>query len=509
MEAAIKQTEHGLKGFSRIMGVLAVAVGTLLIAIDQFIVNVSVSTISGELGVSNNNGAWSITAYTTASAVAIPLTGWLTARIGRIRLLTLSAFLFAFTSFLCGTADTLGQLVFYRILQGIVGGPLIPLSQSLLLILIPNKGVAMGIFGMVVMVGPVIGPVLGGWITYDYGWRPIFYINVPIGIFVGIVVGTILSHMESKKEKVPPDVIGIVLLFFSVGAYQIVMNKGYDWAWFSDSRIRFLTIIAVICGTFLVAWEWFHERPAVNFRFFKDLDFTIALVIMTPVMAIVFCNLVIGPLWVQANLGYDQLWAGFTLAPLGITASIVFPIVGRLLTKIDVRIFVVISLVIMASAFYWMSCFTITTDFRTMAYSRMLLGVGFAMCYPPMMLISITNIAPAEMPSAAGVFSFARMLGLGFGISYGTNYFYTRENFFQERYVSYIIPSNYAYAPYMEILKEKLGIVGQRADQFLYNMVFNQASTEVFLQTCYLSAILLLSVLPLLLFVRPPKAAHQ
>lgn len=503
MEKALvkAQTSEDLQGIARVLAILAVGIGTFLITLDQFIVNVSVSTIAGELGVSDNDGSWSITAYTTASAFAIPLTGWLTARIGQVRLFALSALLFSLLSFLCGAAQSLGQLVFFRVIQGLVGGPLIPLSQALLLFLMrKDKSAALGVFGMLVMVGPVMGPILGGWITFNHGWRPIFYINVPIGLLVAITSYLLLLRYESKKIKLPMDYWGLSLLFAWVAAYQIIMNKGYDWAWFESPQIRALGIVCLIGFTFFVIWEWFHETPIVDLKFFRNFNFSMALLIMTPLMGCVFANLVIGPLWVQNVLAYNQVWAGLTLAPLGLTSLFMFPVVGRLMPKMDARLWVFFSLIIFAISFFWMSASPINIDFRTMAYQRMLMGIAFAAIYPPIMAIAISDISHEEMPSGAGLFSFARTMGLGFGVAYGANYYLTREVFFQERYASFVIPSNEYYTSYVAALKE-LGFEGLQIEGMLYQMVQNQAFTESYLQTCFISGVICLLLILALPFV--------
>ena len=491
-----------MQGFAKALAIFIVGIGTFLITLDQFIVNVSISTIAGELGVSNNNGAWTITAYTTASAFVIPLTGWLTERIGRVHLFSLSALLFAIFSFLCGAADSLGQLVLYRVLQGMAGGPLIPLSQALLFSLMPGRrAAALGIFGMLVMMGPVVGPVVGGWITFDYGWRPIFYINVPIGIAVSILAFALLAKYESPRTKPAMDNWGLFLLFLWVATFQVMMNKGYDWAWFESPKIRVLGISCLIGFVFFTIWEWFHDNPVVNLKFFKIYNYTAALIVMTPVMACVFCNLVVGPIWVQEVLGYNQLWAGLTLAPLGVTAVIMFRIVGTYMSKMDVRLWVTLALIFIAASFFWIAYSPIYIDFRTMAYQRMLMGIGFAVIYPPLMAMATSEISSHDMPSGAGLYSFARMMGLGFGVAYGTNFYLTREVFFQQRYGSWTIPSNEYFASYMEALKE-LGFEGKQSVAQLYQMVQNQAFTESYLELCYISAWICLALIPLLFFTK-------
>lgn len=499
-----------LAGFKLLIGTLAVSIGTLLISLDQFIANVSIPTISGELGVSNDNGTWVITTYTIANAITIPLTGWLTNLVGRVRLFSLSALLFAFMSFLCGLSISFPMLLVFRFLQGLVSGSLIPLSQALLLMLFPDKrGFAMGMWGLVVMVGPALGPVVGGWITYNYSWSWIFYINLPLGILAGVVAFVILAPFESKRLKLPIDVIGITLVVITVGSYQIMLDRGNDDDWFRSNFIVSLAVTAFIGFSFFIVWELFHQTPVVDLSFFKSRNFTLGSLLISSMMLLTMGSLIVGPIWVQDQLGYTPLWAGYSIALFGISALFVFPLVGRYLHLLDVRIWMGAGFAIMVPSFFYMAYLSIWTPFANLAWPRFFQGIGFALTYVPLTTISLAGIPEHKMPSAAGIFSFVRMLAISGGVSINTTYFSRRENFFQSRYVENVIPSNPQFEGYYRILAEQLGIRGLHADAFTYQMVVNQAFTETFLEMCYLAGWAFLFFFFAIFLFRSPKEARN
>ncbi len=497
-----------LHGIQLVIATLAVAIGTLLISLDQFIANVSIPTISGDLGVSVDDGTWVITTYTVANAITVPLTGWLTGVFGRIRLFTLSAVLFALISLICGLSVNYPMLLSFRVLQGLVSGSLIPLSQALLLMLYPKKkGFAMGMWGLVVMVGPAIGPVVGGWITDNYSWNWIFYINVPLGILAGAAAYVILHPFESERKKLPIDLLGICLLVLAVGSYQVMLDRGTDDDWFRSSFIVSLAVISLIGFTFLVVWEIFHQHPVLDLSVFKSRNFVIGSIIIGFAVMLIFGSLIVGPIWVQAQLGYTPLWAGLAIAPLGLSAIFVFPLVGIYLPRMDARLWVVIAFAFLAPSFFYLAYLSIHTPFFNLAWPRFFQGIGFAMFFVPLTTISLAGIPEHKMPSAAGMFSFIRMLFISSGVSLVTAYYSLRENFFQSRYAELVIPSNPQFASYYAALKSQLGLTGDRANAFVYQMVQNQAYTETFLEICYLTGWGFLFLLLLIFCFRSPKAA--
>ena len=497
-----------MRGFKLVLAALAVGVGTLLITLDQFIANVAIPTISGDLGVSENNGTWVMTSYTVANAIVLPLTGWLAGIFGRVRFFALSAILFSIMSLLCGLSASFPMLISFRILQGLVSGALIPLSQALLLMLFPDKkGFAMGIWGLVVMVGPAVGPVLGGWITGNFSWPWIFFINVPTGILAGIVAYALLRPYESERKKLPFDVIGISLLAVAVGAYQIMLDRGTDDDWFRSHFIVVLASIAAIGLCFFIVWEIFHPHPVVDLSFFKSRNFCLGSLVIGFAVMIALGNLVVGPIWVQAQLGYTPLWAGYSIALFGLSAVFVFPFVGQYLHLLDLRVWVFLGLAFMAIPFFYIAHLNMDPPYFNIAWPRFFQGIGFAAFFVPLTTISLAGIPEEKMASAAGIFSFIRMMFISSGISLSTSYYSLRENFFQSRYVEYVIPSNPQFAPYYEILRTRLGLTGDHANAFVYQMVQNQAFTQTFYELCYISGLLLVAISLLVFVFRSPKAA--
>ncbi len=499
-----------ISGFRLFVATLAVSVGTLLISLDQFIANVALPTISGDLGVSQDNGTWIITSYIVANAIMVPLTGWLTSIFGRVRLFCISAILFSIMSLMCGLSVNFSMLLFFRILQGLVSGSLIPLSQALLLMLFPNKkGFAMGMWGLVVMVGPALGPVVGGWITGNYSWSWIFYINVPLGILAGVVAYVMLHPYESKLKKLPIDVVGILLLAITVGCYQVMLDRGTDDDWFRSNFIVALAIIALTGFCFFLVWEHFHHDPVVDLSFFRSRNFTIGSLIIGLSMMFIFGSLVIGPNWVQAQLGYTPLWAGYSIAPFGFSALFIFPLVGLYLHLMDTRIWVILGIALIAPPFFYLAYLNIHTPFANLAWPRFFQGIGFALFYVPLTTISLAGIPDEKMPSAAGVFSFTRMLFVSTGVSISSTYFVLRENFFQSRYAEMVIPSNPQFAPYFQALKTQMGLTGDSANAFVYKMLQNQAYTETFLELCYLSAWGFVILFFMIFLFRSPKEVRE
>ncbi len=484
------KVENGrpLKGFSLFATTCGVSIGTLLIALDQYVANVSISTISGELGVSVDDGTWTITTYIVSNACSVPLTGWLTARLGRVRLFCFSALLFTFFSFLCGFAFNFPMLIVFRAFQGLVSGGLIPLSQTLLLFLYPKeKGFAMGIWGLVVMVGPAAGPVLGGWITSNISWRWIFYINIPLGLLATALTWYFLARFESERKKLPLDIIGMTLMFITVGAFQVMLDRGNDDDWWHSTFIVVLGILALVGFVFLIVWECFHPHPVIDLKLFKSRNFTLGSIAIGLGMSLVFVNMIVGPIWVQGPLGYTPLWAGYSIAAFGAAAIFLFPLVGALLHRMDTRIWIGMGFICIIPALFYLSYITIDVPFIDLAWPRFLMGVGFAFFYVPLTTISLEGISLERLPSATALFSFTRILFLSVTTSLSITYYARRENFFQERYVESIIPARSQYQLYYDHLKDHLGLMGQKADAFVYQMIKNQAYTETFLELCYIA----------------------
>src|SRR5580700_2773358 len=330
-----------LSGGARIITLLALALATFMQVLDTTIANVSIPTIAGDLGVSADQGTWIITSFAVANGISVPITGWLMQRFGVVRTFVLSVVLFTLASFLCGISWSLPVLIMFRVLQGAVSGPMIPGSQALLMMLFPaeKKGTALAIWSMTMLVAPICGPVLGGYISDNYPWGWIFLMNVPVGLFCGAICWRFLRSHETPTRKLAIDKVGLVLLFVWVGALQVMMDQGKDLDWFSNNLIITLAIVSVLGLAAWIIWELTEKNPIVDLTLFKSRSFTLGTIALCLCYAVFFGNVVLMPLWQQTQLGYTATWAGLVSAPSGVTAVLVAPFVGRFMAKYDARWF--------------------------------------------------------------------------------------------------------------------------------------------------------------------------
>ncbi|MDU5191726.1 MAG: DHA2 family efflux MFS transporter permease subunit, partial [Mixta calida] len=300
-----------LEGAQLVLMTIALSLATFMQVLDSTIANVAIPTIAGNLGASNSQGTWVITSFGVANAISIPITGWLAKRIGEVRLFVWSTIAFALASFLCGVANSLTTLILFRVIQGLVAGPLIPLSQSLLLSNYPpaKRSIALSLWAMTVVVAPICGPILGGWISDNYHWGWIFFINVPIGIVVTILTLQTLRNRETKTEIRPIDTVGLVLLVVGIGALQIMLDRGRELDWFSSTEIIVLTVVAVVALSVLFVWEMTDDHPVVDLTLFKSRNFTIGCLSISLAYMLYFGSIVLLPQLLQEVYGYTATWA--------------------------------------------------------------------------------------------------------------------------------------------------------------------------------------------------------
>ncbi|MGE0802488.1 MAG: DHA2 family efflux MFS transporter permease subunit, partial [Lautropia sp.] len=339
-----------LAGAALVWGTICLSAAVFMNVLDTTIANVALPSIAGDLGVSPNQGTWIITSFAVANAISLPLTGWLTQRFGAVRLFVGAVLLFVLTSWLCGIAPTFELLLLFRILQGAVAGPMIPLSQTLLLQSYPaaKSGLALAMWSMVTLVAPVTGPVVGGWITDNIRWSWIFYINVPIGLIAAIGIWTIYSKRDTPTRKLPIDVVGLILLVLWIGAMQIMLDKGKDLGWFESPTIVGLAIAMVVMFSLFLAWELTERHPVVDLSLFAGRNFWTGTLALSVAYGVFFGNVVLLPLWLQQYMGYTATYAGLVMAPVGLLALVLAPLVGRTVNKVDPRIYSTISFVVFA-----------------------------------------------------------------------------------------------------------------------------------------------------------------
>lgn len=401
-----------LTGAPLVLLTLAVSGAVFMEVLDITIVNVSVPTISGELAVSPDQGTWAISSYALTSAIMQPLTGWIARRFGEVRVFCLSIALFVVFSTLCGLSTSMPMLIAFRLLQGLVSGPMVPLSQTLLLKSYPDekKGLALGLWAMTVVVAPIFGPIMGGWLTDNYSWPWIFFINIPVGIFAVIVTWTLLRDRESKVEKRRIDAIGLMLLVIGVGSLQFMLDNGQDKDWFASPMIVGLGLVALISLVFLVAWELTDDDPVVDLSLFRKRNFTIGTIALSLGFFAFFGINVIYPLWLQTTMGYTAYLAGLATAPSGIFALLLSPFIGRNIQKLNLRVVVTLAFMVFAFSSFWFSRFTTDATFTQLIWPRLLLGVALAGFFVPVNQIILSGLKPDEIASASGLSNFFRVI---------------------------------------------------------------------------------------------------
>src|SRR5262245_15217914 len=359
--------QQPLSGGMLIAGTVALSLATFMNVLDTSIANVSLPSIAGDLGVSADQATWVITSFGVANAISLPLTGWLTQRFGQVRLFMASVLLFVLASLACGFAPSLESLILFRVLQGAVAGPMIPLSQSLLLSSYPREksGTALAMWAITTLVAPVVGPLLGGSITDNIAWPWIFYINVPVGIAAAAVTWMIYARRETPTRRLPVDGVGLGLLVVWVGALQVMLDKGKDLDWFASGLIVALAVTAVVAFALFLAWEFTEEHAVVDLRLFARRNFWTGTVAISLGYGVYFGNLVLLPLWLQQYMGYTATLAGMVLAPVGVLAILLTPAVGRNLHRVDPRIFATTSFSIFAIVLYMRAHFNTNADSAT------------------------------------------------------------------------------------------------------------------------------------------------
>lgn len=484
---------------------LAVTLATFMEILDTTIVNVSVPHIAGNLATSTSQGTWAISSYSLASAIAVPLTGWLAERFGQVRVFVSSIILFTLSSMLCGAADSLQTLVAFRFLQGLVSGPMVPLSQTLLLANYPpeKRGLALALWSMTVVVAPILGPVLGGYLTDNYSWPWIFYINVPVGLFVAFISWTYLRHTETATRRRPIDTIGLIFLVLGVGSLQLMLDNGNDLDWFGSNIIVTLAIIAVVMLSFFIVWELTSPNPIVDLSLFKQRNFRYGVITLSLGIFCFFACTVLLPLWLQTVKGYTATWAGLATAPSGILAFLLSPWIGKRLATADLRLISTMAFIIFAVSLFWLAAFTLDTEFDQLWLPRLLQGAGIAFFFVPVNQIILSGIGPERMAAASGVANFFRTISGSFATAIVTFTWTHRQEYHHARLVELVEANRLATQEYLGILYQMN--LSPLAAYAKVNQVVNQqaymlATSEVF----WALGMIFLFLIGVVWFTRPP-----
>ena len=483
----------------------ALALGTFMMVLDTTIANVSLTTIAGNLGVSSDNSTWIITAFAVANGVAVPLTGWLMGRFGVVRTFCTAVALFTLASFLCGIAWSLQSLIVFRIVQGAVSGPMMPGSQALLISVFPSdkRSTALGVWSITTLVGPVMGPILGGYISDNYHWSWIFLINVPFGIFTALVAWNGLKDRETPTRKLPIDTVGLGLLVLWVGALQIMLDLGKNADWFNDTAICVLAVVAAIGFVAWVIWELTDANPAVDLTLFRSRNFAIGNIAFCLGYAVFFANILILPLWLQTQLGYTATWAGLIAAPSGMVAVILSPFAARLSGKIDARILATIAFMAFALSYSMRAGYTTSASSWDFMLPLLVQGVAMSVFFLSMLTISLDGIPPERLPSATGISNFARIVAGSFAASIITTAWDRREALHQSR-LSEAVGQGMPFRMASDAL-QRMGATSTQAAAAITRQMVGQAyllaSTDLFRVSAWLCAALIVIVW----FTRRPK----
>jgi len=488
---------------------------TLIVIVDTAVVNVSLDHIRGSLSAGIDESTWAITSYLASNAIIIPMAGWLSRLLGRKRYLLSSISLFTLSSFMCGSSWNLQSLVFFRILQGIGGGALQPISQAILLETFPphQHGMAMAIFGVGTMFGPIIGPLLGGWITDNWSWHWIFYINVPIGVVSVLMVLFFIvdpPYMERTKMKI--DHWGLFFLVVGIGCLQIVLDKGQREDWFSSSFITWMSYIALSSLVLFIMVEFFVRNPIVNLRTFRDPSFSSGNMIMFFTFFNLFSSLVLLPIYLQTLMGYTSYLSGLVLAPGGIATMIAMLIAGKLITRINPKAILAFGLAVAAYGVHLMAQLNLLADFNTILWPRVVMSMGMGFLFIPLTTLTLSGIRKEEMGNATAIFNLLKNLGGSFGVAFMTTLLARGAQFHQFRLVDHLTPfgRNLQLAvPQISQTLQERGFTPSLSDQgamgVIYRELLRQASMLSFNDVFSLLSVMLVLILPLTLLMRKEK----
>jgi MFS transporter, DHA2 family, multidrug resistance protein len=500
---------------------VTVTLATFMEVLDTSIANVALPHIAGNLSAGADESTWVLTSYLVSNAIVLPLSGWFSGLIGRKRFYMACVALFTVSSFLCGLAPSLGVLVLFRILQGAGGGGLQPSEQAILNDTFPlaKRGMAFAVYGVAVVVAPTIGPWLGGWITDNFSWRWIFYINVPVGIISLLLTSFLISdppYMKraSVKRGFRIDYIGIGLISLGLGSMQIILDKGQRDDWLSSGFIQVffvLMLIGIIAG---IIWELREKEPVVDLRMLKDRNFAVATVAMFFLGFVLYSSTVLIPQFLQDMLGYTAELAGMALSPGGAVILVMMPIVGFLVSKLDSRYMIAFGCTVSAIALFWMAGWDLSIDYSHAVRARMLQGFGLAFLFIPINVSAFAYVAKEKTNMGTGIINLARNIGASVGIATVTTMLERRAQAHQVRLVEHVNNMNPALTEITNGNTVRLISYGssashaaQQAKGIVYNLVQGQSAMLAFVDNFKMLGVVFLAVIPFLVLMRRPRVS--
>jgi DHA2 family multidrug resistance protein len=499
---------------------VTVTLATFMEVLDTSIANVALPHISGNLSAGADESTWVLTSYLVSNAIVLPLSGWLSSLIGRKRFYMSCVALFTVSSFLCGLAPSLGVLVLFRILQGVGGGGLQPSEQAILNDTFPQekRGMAFAVYGLAVVVAPTIGPWLGGWITDNFSWRWIFYINVPVGIVSLLLTSVLVSDppymkRETVKRGFRIDYIGIGLISLGLGSMQIILDKGQREDWLSSNFIVcffVLMIIGIVAGIF---WELREKEPVVDLRMLKNRNFALSTLAMFFLGFVLYSSTVLIPQFLQQLLGYTAQLAGMALSPGGAVIMCMMPVVGFLVSKVDTRILITFGCMVSSAALFGMAGWNLGLDYRHAVLARMLQSFGLAFLFIPINVAAFAYVPREKTNMGTGIINLARNIGASVGIATVTTLLERRTQAHQTRLTDHVNGLSAAYnhmlnSTQIQLVRAGSGLTeaNAQAHGMIYKTVQRQAAMLGFIDNFKMLGVVFLAVIPVLLLLKKPKA---
>ncbi|MCH9613573.1 MAG: Fatty acid resistance protein FarB [Chlamydiia bacterium] len=483
--------------------------GVLMQVLDYSIANVCIPYIAGDLAVPTDQGTYVITFFAVGNAIGLPLTGWIVKRYGQIRTMLGSLILFTLWSWICGVSNSLMMLVVSRFIQGFVAGPLIPLSQSLMLTVYPKekKNLALAIWNTVALVGPIAGPITGGWIVYNYTWPWIFFINIPIGIISVIGIFVLLRDQESETEKLPVDWVGFLLLAIAVTSLQLILDKGQQWDWLRSPRIKVLIVTCVLAFSYFFIWEKTEKHPIFDLSLFRNRNFTMGTIYTAFSFMIIMGAIVMTPLWLQESMGYVAYWAGLAVAPMGYVPLLLMPLVPLLMNKTSLRNLIAVSFFFFAVGVLSFTTYTTAVSFGYISMTRLLFGTGILFWLGPLTAIAVSRIPDEKLHTATGIFHFWRILFGGIGASIFTTGLQRRTIFHHHNIIETVNDYRHKIPSFMQYLGEQ-GLDHEQSLAVMNDMVDKQAAVLAQCDVYWIAGWTLMAAVPLTFFFKKrPKTA--
>jgi len=489
---------------------VVVALGAFMEVLDTSIANVALPYMAGSLAASNDQSTWVLTSYLVSNAIVLPISGWLASTLGRRRFFMACLGIFTVSSLLCGLAPSLGLLLFFRVLQGAGGGGLQPMAQAILADTFPpqQRGLAFALYGITAIMAPTIGPTLGGWITFSYSWRWIFFINLPVGIVTWFLVRRFvedppyLSKLKAAGAKL--DYVGIGLLALGVGALQVLLDKGQEDDWFGSHFIVTLIVVATVCLISLVIWELFQKAPIIDVRMFKSFNFASACLMMFVLGILLFSSLVLMPQFLQTLLGYTSELAGLALSAGGVVLLFEMPIMGQLTTKVQARYLIAFGWLALAIAmFYSTKRIDLQISFNAAVWLRIAQVIGLGFLFVPISLVAYIGISPEKNNAVAGLINFMRNMGSSVGTSLVTTLIARRSQFHQARLVQNVTNTNLSFLNSVNGLTEQLaksGFSEPDAHTQAYARIYQSLQAQA-ASLAYVDTFMVLSVGAAIMFV--------